>query len=362
MSNSSFVVLQDNNMKKENNYKKCFIFTENMKNKLENLTKELGAWINIIFGLNQRKSLKNQQYFRPESFINLNNKYKNYLNDNIIMESVEFGIIPLQTIFDNKILSNLQKRKSSDYEKFENKEANTIDNGKVKISKKYKKKIKNFFYFSKGNNKDRKDNKDEHYEKKDKKQNDNISRKYFNNEYNDYWDESINIDFIINNNNLGKLEIYKNNILIDEIIDHNDIIIDLFYNRRLNMFATTSYDSFIYIYILPNKLFSMIKHPKNLFYDNIFLSANPFPTVIGYEKNENILTTYSLSGMLIKRVKIDNLAQYNFNEIELKPIFNIYGGAFKDKLQITIKFDKKIINEYYSLPFFEIEYKEILNE
>ena len=48
------------------------------------------------------------------------------------MESVEFGIIPLQTIFDNKILSNLQKRKSSDYEKFENKEANTIDNGKVK--------------------------------------------------------------------------------------------------------------------------------------------------------------------------------------------------------------------------------------
>ena len=362
MSNSSFVVLQDNNMKKENNYKKCFIFTENMKNKLENLTKELGSWINIIFGLNQRKSLKNQQYFRPESFINLNNKYKNYLNDNIIMESVEFGIIPLQTIFDNKILSNLQKRKSSDYEKFENKEANTIDNGKVKISKKYKKKIKNFFYFSKGNNKDRKDNKDEHYEKKDKKQNDNISRKYFNNEYNDYWDESINIDFIINNNNLGKLEIYKNNILIDEIIDHNDIIIDLFYNRRLNMFATTSYDSFIYIYILPNKLFSMIKHPKNLFYDNIFLSANPFPTVIGYEKNENILTTYSLSGMLIKRVKIDNLAQYNFNEIELKPIFNIYGGAFKDKLQITIKFDKKIINEYYSLPFFEIEYKEILNE
>ena len=157
------------------------------------------------------------------------------------------------------------------------------------------------------------------------------------------------------------MEIYKNNILIDEIIDHNDIIIDLFYNRRLNMFATTSYDSFIYIYILPNKLFSMIKHPKNLFYDNIFLSANPFPTVIGYEKNENILTTYSLSGMLIKRVKIDNLAQYNFNEIELKPIFNIYGGAFKDKLQITIKFDKKIINEYYSLPFFEIEYKEILN-
>ena len=149
---------------------------------------------------------------------------------------------------------------------------------------------------------------------------------------------------------------------MDEIIDHNDIIRDFFYNRRLNMFATTSHDGFICIYILPNKLFSIIKHPKNLFYDKIYLSANPFPTIISYEKNDNILTTFSLSGIIIKRVKIDNLDQYIPNEIEIKPIFNIFGGTFKDKLKIIIKSDKKIINLYYTLPFFDIENKEFLNQ
>ena len=357
----SIVASSDNTSKKEN-VKKCFYFTENMKNKLEYLTKDLSYWINIIFGLGQKYSLKRQQYFRIESFINLNEQYNNYLKDNIIMSSVEFGIIPLQTIFDNKILTNLQKRKNN--EKYEYKE----NNGKDKIGKKIKKeskKLKNIFNnFYKICYIDINDEIFEHNEKKEKKNSEIDFDKYFNNEYNDYWDEPLNIDFIINNyNNIGKLEIYKNNILLDEIIDHNDIIKDFFYNRRLNMFVTTSYDSFICIYILPNKLFSIIKHPTNLFYDKIFLSANPFPTIIGYEKNENILTSFSLSGIIIKRAKInDNLGQNIPKEIEIRPIFNIYGGTFKDKLKIIIKTDKKIINQYYSIPFFDIEYKEFLNQ
>ena len=357
------VVIFPENINKKENVRRCFSFTETMKNKLEYLTKDLSYWINIIFGLGQKCSLKKQQYFRTESFINLNKQYKNYLNDNIIMSSVEFGIIPLQTIFDNKILTNLQKRKNNEYEKYEYKE----NIGKDKIGKKIKKeskKLKNMFNnFYKICYTEINDDLFEYSEKKEKKNSEINFDKYFNNEYNDYWDEQINIDFTINNfNNIGKLEIYKNNILMDEIIDHNDIIIDFFYNRRLNMFATTSCDSFICVYILPNKLFSIIKHPKNLFYDKIFLSANPFPTVIGYEKNENILTTFSLSGIIIKRVKIDNLEQFIPNEIEIKPIFNIYGGTFKDKLKIMIKTNKKIINLFYTVPFFDIDYKEFLNQ
>ena len=99
------ILFTDKNIKKED-YKKCFIFIEEMKNKLERLTKDLSLWLNIIFGLNQKHSSKNEQYFRSESYINLNNEYNNYLKDDIIMTSVEFGLIPLQTIFNHKILSN----------------------------------------------------------------------------------------------------------------------------------------------------------------------------------------------------------------------------------------------------------------
>ena len=316
------ILFTDKNIKKED-YKKCFIFIEEMKNKIERLTKDLSLWLNIIFGLNQKASSKNEQYFRSESYINLSNKYNNYLKDDIIMTSVEFGLIPLQTIFNYKILSNFEKRKSYEYEKNIDKEVNVI----------------NIFNMKKKSNKNLNDD------------------NYFNNEFNDYWDEKLNYDFQIkNNNNFGKLEVYNNNYLISEIIDHNDIIIDIFYNRRLNIFATTSYDGFICIYILPNKLFSMIKHPKRKFYDKIYLSANPFPSIIGYEKLDNILTSYSLSGMLIKRVKIEAQNEGKKNNIKIEPIFNMYGGAFKDKLKIIIKTDKKITNEYYNIPFFDLEH------
>ena len=300
-----------------------------MKNKLEILSKDLGPWLNIIFGNNQKTSNKNQQYFRTESYITLKNDCKNYLNDDIIMTSVEFGLIPLQTIFDSKILNNLEKRKSSEYDKNIEKE------------------LYNTNIFNKRKSSSSKSLNDENY---------------FNNEFNDYWDEKLKYDFQIKNeNNFGKLEVYNNNYLIGEIIDHNDIIIDKFYNRRLNMFATTSYDGFICIYILPNKLFSMIRHPLKLFYDKIYLSANPFPTIIGYEKSENILTSYSLSGMIIKRVKIEVKNEDKNRKVIIEPIFNMYGGAFKDKLKIIIKSDKKIINLYYNIPFFDLEFKDIIN-
>ena len=349
------VAFSDNYHKKEN-FKKFFIFVEDMKNRLENLTKDLSLWINIIFGLNQRFTQKNEQYFRSESYIDYKNIYKNYLKDSIILASAEFGVIPIQTIFDNKILMNLQKRKSNEYQNHVNKGINII-NSKIKKMKNNTMKISGLFNIYKGC---LCDTNDENHEN-DKKSNEKKLDNYFNNEYNDYWDEQFNIDFRINNiDNFGKLEVYINNNLISEIIDHNDIIIDLFYNRRLNMFATTSYDGFICVYILPNKLFCMIKHPNNLFYDKVYLSANPFPSIIGYEKDNNILTSYSLSGMKIKKYQIEKQIDEKISELTIEPVFNTYGGAFKDKLKIIIKDDKRILNKFYNLPFFEKEYKEII--
>jgi hypothetical protein len=289
-----------------------------MKNNLEICKEKINKWLNIIFGTKQKFNEKKEQYFRTESYLDNQNKNKDYLNDNIALASIEFGLIPLQTIFDDKLLSNIKFNK---YEKFQTKSMNRYVNW-VNTSITSKDKIDNLKY---------------------------EIPNYFHNKYKEYWDTSLNIDFKISDDDkIGKLKIYKNDYLIDEIMDHNAKIVDFFYNRRLNMFATTSYDGFICIYIIPNKLISMIKHPNNSYYDTIFLSANPFPTVIACNKKENTLTSYSLSGILIKASKLVN---ENNADYKIIPYFNVYGGAFKDRIIISgIK--GKDITLY--VPFFDI--------
>ena len=341
-NSSDFNIITNN---KDYDYKEYYIYVEVLKNKLEKLAKDLGLWINIIFGLGQKNSTKNHQYFRRESYFDNKGLYNDYIKDDLVMNSVEFGIVPLQSIYDYKIISNLQKRKSSEYENHQYRDTNKINTKLKKMKNDAKKIINNLKCCIEKN--------EEYIER-------NIFIKntdnYFNNEFNDYWDENLNIIFKINNdNNFGKLEISKNSIFINEVSDHNNKITDFYYNRRLNMFATTSEDGFICIYILPCKLFSMIKHPKNGIFDKIFLSANPFPTIIAYDKKESTIISYSLVGLLIKKVKI---IKNEFNEIEITPIFNIYGGAFKDKIKITTKYEEKVNYKFYNLPFFEKEYEE----
>ena len=47
--------------------------------------------------------------------------------------------------------------------------------------------------------------------------------------------------------------------------------------------------------------------------------------------------------------------------MEIEPIFNTNGGTFKDKLKVIFKSENKIVNEYYNLPFLDLDYKENLN-
>ena len=358
------LIIKDSNIKESDylpkkrieNLKKCFAFTEHMKNLLENL-KDFPKWLNIIFGLNQKFSPKNQQYFRKESYINNDNDdYNNYIKDDIIMSSVEFGIIPLQTIYEQNILINLQKRKN-EYESYyyENKNKRSSqklfsfgsNNSKLLNSKNCQmNEIENNFINISIKNSHEELNKDSG----------EMTYSVYKKESKDYWDEYLKLDFkIYNNNGIGKLEIYVHNLLIKEVIDHNDKIIDFYYNRRLNMFATTSFDGFAYIYVLPCKLICALKHPNNLYFDKIFLSANPFPTIITYEKESFTFRVYSLSGILIRTVTKDIKEKVN---IKIKPIFNIKGGTYKDKINITFTKDKAIIKEYYNLPFFNFEHKE----
>ena len=133
-------------------------------------------------------------------------------------------------------------------------------------------------------------------------------------------------------------------ILIDEIVDHNDEILDISYNGRLNMFVTCSYDRLICTYVFPNKLISIIKHPKNLHFDKVSLSSDPFPTIIAYEKNNNCLCSYSLNGMFINSIELLENKEKRSNKkvnITVKFNFDVYGGCQKDSIEVIFDYTKE---------------------
>ena len=110
-----------------------------------------------------------------------------------------------------------------------------------------------------------------------------------------------------------------------------------------------------------NKLISIIKHPNKLYFDKVFLSSNPFPTIIAYEKQNNCFYSYTLSGIFINKMILDenkdknnNKKIYNDNskkKFEIFFNFDIYGGCHKDIIQIINNLDKK--KRMFDLPFFK---------
>ena len=303
---------------------------------------------------------------------------------------MEFGVHPLQSIMNKKILENFKKRKSIyDIENYSN----------LKIRR-------NKHNIEKDENSSSKSNKKENFD---------ITKYYIEESY--YWNKSLIISF--DYNKFGKLKIFENFICIKEIVDHSEKIIDVFFNKRLNIFATTSFDGSICVYFLPNKLISIIRHPEKRYYDKVYVSANPFPTIVAYEKKNSLLRSYSISGLLIKEKKImledeNKNEKENNNEIDenkdkkdnkdkkkkekekkekekkekekkekerkenknkenknkdyenkenedqglyiINPLFDFYGGNFKDRI---IVYNKKIIIKY-SIPFFK-EVRSLLN-
>ena len=330
ISSNINLIMNENN---ENSIK-YFMFVNFMKDKLESMKDSLNFWLNIIFGEEQQYNKIKEQYFRNASYIDIDDEtYNKYSNDKIIMSSVDFGLIPLQTIFDNKFI-----QKQNEKNKKEN----------IKMGKKQK--------FINDANKDHIhfNNIINNYIEKNilYNLNENNIYEYIENDINVFYirDNKYKINFKINtNDNYGKLIIYENEIFKKEIIDHNEKIIDIFYNFRLNMFATSSYDGLACIYMFPNKLFSIIRHPKNRFFNKIYLSSNPFPTIITYESLSNTISSYSLSGILINQKILDK----NNSRVDIIPIFDIYGGVLKDKIKIIFKSIQKI--KIFNLPFFDEE-------
>ena len=81
------------------------------------------------------------------------------------------------------------------------------------------------------------------------------------------------------------------------------------------MLATCSFDGVISVYILPNKLISIIKDPKGSYFDEVFLCSNPFPCVIAVKYNRYLIS-YTISGMEIKTYLLDKHYTFYFDSID----------------------------------------------
>ena len=132
------------------------------------------------------------------------------------------------------------------------------------------------------------------------------------------------------------------------------------------MFATCSYDGLICIYIFPKKLISIIKHPQKLYFDEACLSANPFPTVIAHDKKNCCLYCYSIYGMLINKLKYDEIIENIKDEkidFTINYILDVFGGCLWPKDLVNINYgsgDKEPKgSKWFELPFLnEIKVKD----
>jgi hypothetical protein len=299
-----------------------------MRNCLEEKHIKIYNWLHLIFGIKQKYNDINKldQYFRSETYFNFNQEsneiLSQYLKNDAIMSSVEFGLIPIQILFNDKEIK--YNEPNSNYSNINKNIIESYLKSNIYKDKKYTINIKN------------KLDKDNEYQNKKyifKKGNKNIN---------------------ITANNLGKLEIYINDKLINEYYEHNDIIEYIYYNKRLNMFATTSLDGYSFIYSMPNKLLSVIKHPNGGYFSFILLSSNPFPSIIAYDKITNDFYSYSINGLFIKKINISEFVKNldKINIINLYPLLDTDGGAHKDLLVIQIEKGNNIV---LNLPFFEKE-------
>ena len=317
-------IIGENNLTNNTNYN-CFKFIEYMRNNLENKNTEIYSWLNLIFGNKQKyNSNKKDQYFRTETYFSfdkdMNDKLNGYLKNDLIMSSVEFGLIPIQILFNDKEIKKNE------------------DNIYTNVSKNIiQKKLESNIYKAKKYT----------FNKNDNKIN-NITRNYT---FKNSKRENINISF----NNSGKLEIFINGKLIKEFYYSKDIITYIDYNKRLNMFIVASIDGYSYLYSFPNKLLSVIKHPNKGYFDYVVLSSNPFPSVIAFDKTNYDLYSYSLNAFFINKINlsqiIGDLDKIN-SSINICPIFNTDGGTQKDILVIQVEDGSNFL---INVPFFEKE-------
>ena len=326
---------------------KKYEYLYKIKNYLEYTQLKLNDWINLIFGVNQKKSKKKETYYEKYMYIHFDKEIQTIIMNNPLnMQKFEFGIQPIQ-LFDKKFPELKDKSKF-------------FQDIKLYNMKQFKK---------------------EHYIMNENKNQYFICLGYKNIQF-DY----INIinskiinkkrppaffHYIFTGDVLGNITIYKfkyngnNNIpltsidynidksykVMKKLTDHYKQIKYIDYSPRLNLFLSYSLDGFINIYEFPKcKLVRAIK-VKNFtksddILEQVVLVSNPFPMIFTYDKKMMYMYTITLNGKLIKKKEI------NIKNNDIIPCIDKNCGIINDFIYFIYKNNeenKQILKEI-SLP------------
>ena len=131
-----------------------------------------------------------------------------------------------------------------------------------------------------------------------------------------------NEKFVYIGTSTGRLFIYSinqnnksiNDLLIfeDMLNDHNQNINYMFCDTNLNVFSTVSSDKTCNIYTYPLlRLFRVIKPSNQFYFDYVFISNSPLPSIILYCKKIKMFYVYSINGGFIIKKSNKNKQLYS---------------------------------------------------
>ena len=334
----------------DENNKRKYKFLRDMREHLEN-EENLELWIDLIFGINKEYNNKNERYYNKNNNINFNNN-KNILNDDRIMQSYEFGVLPYQ-LFDDNFPKKIKPSKNLESEiyqlnnkKFREEHINCLINSKVSFIYKGEKGINN------------------EYLKIIKKIKNIINQFYsyfINQEYEKHFN---NIFYLFVGDIFGNLSIYQKNtkkniqlnknyeisidkifldkiynneyILLEILNDHTNEIKYIDYNPRLNLVIDYALDGYINLYTMPTlKLILSIQTKDfniNEIINYVVLISNPFPMICCITSTK--LYVFDINGKLINILNIDEGIYLKFNIDKNCGLFNDYISYIKNDKEI----------------------------
>ena len=327
----------------------------------EHLEKEenLNLWIDLIFGVNKDYNENHERYYNKNSNISFNPNPKIF-DDDIIMQSYDFGVLPFQLLKDKfpekvKISEKLEKEiYLLNKKQFELDHIICLSDGKRSFICKGEKGINNDYL---------------NIINKIKAENSYISSKIslFKNYFIKENLNENNIFYLFVGDVFGNLYVYKkrkkttllnikndiketsiDKILIDEIDnnhyyllkclnDHTNEIKFIDYNPRLNLVIDYALDGFINLYTMPTlkliRSFQIKDYVKN--YDinykiqYVVLISNPFP-MICFIDIKNKVYILDINGELISEKEIDKDSYILFS-------IDKNCGLFNDHISYIIK-------------------------
>ena len=353
------------------NLRKYKFLLEN-REELETL-QSINLWIDLIFGKNQKEKIEenpqiHQKYFEDSSFVNLENN-ADYYKNNLVMQSVDFGLEPFQLFKDNFPSSVNQKDNNKitsiyneNKEQFEKDHIENFNDPNhcfiCKINPVISQKIIKMFgcdgteYMNK-NHKDLKLYKEKVSEvifvgdvfgavtiyelsvkaKKEieHKQESRLSMMALKKKKNTLPNKS-NVDERGNATN----DEYKYKQLT-KLYDHFKEIKYIDYNPRLNLFITYSLDGYLNIYTFPSikmvRVINVEKYTKKNEFKKVVLLSNPLAAIFCYNAENYFF--FSINGEMIKSKEVGE-------GVEFVPYIDKYTGVLKDYIKLKKQIKNKV--------------------